>query len=342
MNQIKDNPVLVDVTRGPLVESRHRGAVAVVSDRGDLVLGVGDIQRLIYPRSAVKPFQAMVAVESGAFEAFGLGDSELALHCSSHNGEERHGTQVEDWLKKIGLGVQDLECGSHLPFWISKNPGFHAAFSGACPVYNNCSGKHTGFLTTARHLGGETAGYIDPAHPVQQATIKLIADMTGFAAEDMPVGMDACRAPVFGVPMERFAYGLARLGSQKGLNDDRAEAAFRVCRAMRAFPWNVAGTGRPETLLMEDKAFTGIAKCGAEGVYALTLPEQGLGVVVKVDDGSDRAAHVIAMAVLKYLGVLEGEALTRLGGLAETPVQNWAGRDVGVIRPVKGIFQSGA
>lgn len=342
MVQTKNNPVLVEVTRGTLVESRHRGAVAVVSDGGDLLLGAGDIGRLVYPRSAVKPFQAMVAVESGAFEAFDLGDAELALHCASHNGEERHGTQVESWLQKIGLGVQDLECGSHLPLWISKNPGFHGAFSGACPLHNNCSGKHAGFLTTARHLGGVTAGYIDPNHPVQQATVKLIADMTGFAAEDMPVSMDACRAPVFGMPLERFAYGLARLGSQKGLSDGRAEAALRVCRAMRAFPWNVAGTDRPETLLMEDKAFTGIAKCGAEGVYALTLPEQGLGIAIKVDDGGDRAAHVIAMSVLNYLGVLDGDAMARLAGLADTPIRNWAGREVGVIRPVENIFQSGA
>lgn len=338
MNQTKANPVLVEVTRGPLVESRHRGAVAVVDDMGKLVAGFGRSADLIYPRSAVKPFQAMVAVESGAFDAFGLGDAELALHCASHNGEDDHGTQVENWLSKIGLSAQDLECGSHLPLWISKNPGYSGSFAGSCPLHNNCSGKHAGFLTTASHMGGPTAGYIDLDHPVQQATVKLIAEMTGFAADDMPVSMDACRAPVFGMPLDRFAYSLARLGSQKGLSDDRAEAALRVSRAMRAFPWNVAGTGRPETLLMEDKAFTGIAKCGAEGIYALTLPEQGLGVAVKVDDGGDRAAHVIAMAVLKHLGLLDAQAMQRLAGLINTPVQNWAGQDIGVVRSVEGVF----
>ncbi|MBL4800344.1 MAG: asparaginase [Emcibacter sp.] len=342
MSQTNHNPILVEVTRGPLVESQHRGAVAVVNDRGEVVVSAGDIGRLIYPRSAVKPFQAMVAVETGAFAAFDLGDAELSLHCASHNGEERHGIQVEDWLEKIGLGIGDLECGVHMPFWISKNPGYSGAFAGACALHNNCSGKHAGFLTTARHMGGATADYIDPAHPVQQATIKLIAHMTGYAAEDMPVSMDACRAPVFGMPLERFAYGLARLGTQKGLEDRRAEAAMRVCRAMRAFPWNVAGTGRPETILMSDKAFSGIAKCGAEGIYALTLPDQGLGIAVKVDDGGDRAAHMVAMSVLDYLGVLNADAVVRLAGLTKTPIENWAGQEVGEVRPVEGVFLSSA
>ena len=333
------NPVLVDITRGDLIESRHRGAVAVVDDQGEVVASWGDIKALVYPRSAAKPFQAMVSVETGAFDAFGLGEAELALHCASHNGEAGHVDQVKDWLYKIGLNEQNLECGSHLPFWISRNPSYNGPFAGSCPLHNNCSGKHAGFLTTARHMGVSTIDYINPAHPVQQATAKLMAEMAGLDVEDMPVSMDACRAPVFGMPLKKFAYGLARLGTQKGLQDDRADAARRVSRAMRAYPWNVAGTDRPETLLMQETSFKGIAKCGAEGVYAMTLPEEGLGIAVKVDDGGERAAHVIAMAVLKYLGVIEGDGLSRLSCLAQSSIQNWYGMDIGVIRPAGNAFK---
>ncbi len=338
MTDIKANPLLVEVTRGDLIESRHRGAVVVVDEDGKIVAGWGDVDRLIYPRSAVKPFQAMVSVESGAFDAFNLTEGELALHSASHNGEEDHVGQVKNWLDKIGLSVNDLECGTHLPMWISRNPGYQGAFAGSCPLHNNCSGKHAGFLTTARYMGVSLSGYINPEHPVQQATKRLIADMTGVNCEDMPVAMDACRAPTFGLPLQRFAYGLARLGSGKGLGAGRTGAAERVCRAMRAFPWNVAGTGRPETLLMADKDFAGIAKCGAEGVYALTLPQQGMGLALKVDDGSDRAAHVIAMAVLHHLGVLNNKAMTRLSDLAQPPIRNWAGQDVGIMRCAKNSF----
>jgi len=338
MTDIKANPLLVDVTRGDLVESRHRGTVAVVDADGKIVAGWGDVAHVIYPRSAVKPFQAMVAVQSGALDAFGLSESELALHCASHNGEEGHVGQVKSWLDKIGLGVDDLECGTHLPMWISRNPGYQGAFAGSCPLHNNCSGKHTGFLTTARHMGVSLSDYINPEHPVQQATKRLIADMTGVAQDEMPVAMDACRAPTFGLPLQQFAYGLARLGSGRGLAGDRAGAARRVCRAMRANPWNVAGTDRPETLLMADGAFAGVAKCGAEGVYALTLPQQGMGLALKVDDGGDRAAHVLAMAVLHHLGVLNDEAMARLSDLAQLPIRNWAGQDVGSIRCAEGSF----
>lgn len=339
MTDIKANPVLVEVTRGGLVESRHRAAVAVMDDGGKMLYGRGDVARVIYPRSAVKPFQAMVAVESGAFDAFDLTEDELALHCASHNGEEGHVEQVKSWLDKIGLGVDALECGTHLPMWLSRNPGFKGSFAGSCPLHNNCSGKHTGFLTTARHMGASLSGYINPEHPVQQATARLIAEMTGVAQDDMPVAMDACRAPTFGLPLQQFAYGLARLGSGKGLVGDSAGAARRVCRAMRTHPWNVAGTGRPETFLMADKAFAGIAKCGAEGVYALTLPQRGMGMALKVDDGGDRAAHVIAMAVLHHLGFLGEADMARLSALTQTPITNWAGQDVGRVRCAKDGFQ---
>ncbi len=329
------NPILVEVTRGSLVESRHRGAIAVVNAEGQLVASWGDIDMITFPRSSLKPFQAMALVETGALDAFALGTEELALACASHNGEPGHVERVAAWLEKLGLGADDLECGSHLPIYLFLNPKLPPQALTLTNLHNNCSGKHAGFLTTALHLGAEIKGYVSPSHPVQRRVAKVVADLAGLSVDEMAVSIDGCSAPSFGLPLRSFAYALARLGNPTALAPERAKAARRIVEAMRMHPWLVAGTDRSNTTLMEDPDFPGIAKSGAEGFFAIALPEHRLGIAIKIDDGAGRASTVAAIAVLEHLGLLSTEALQRLDDLIHVSLKNDAGFEIGAIRPAQ-------
>ena len=187
-----DNPVLVEVTRGEMVESRHRGSVAVVDHEGRTVLSLGSIEAPIYPRSAIKPLQALALVETGAAEAFGLSDAEIALACASHDGEPRHVSTVEAWLARIGCSTGDLECGPQLPSHEASAATLIRTGREPGPEHNNCSGKHSGFLSVARQLGAPTRGYIDLEHPVQQTVLGILEQMTGLDLGDAPRGIDGC------------------------------------------------------------------------------------------------------------------------------------------------------
>lgn len=328
------NPVLAEVTRGGIVESQHRGSVAVVDSDGKLLYSLGDIERLHFPRSAMKPFQALATLESGAADAFALTEAEIALHCSSHNGEPEHVERVSGWLKKIDLDESSLGCGCQVPFFIMHNLSRVKESPEPSALCNNCSGKHAGFLTAARHLQASLQDYLSPAHPVHQNIIRLLSEMSDFPVDKFTLGVDGCSAPVFALPIRQFALALARLANPAELSPPRARAARQVIAAMRKYPWLVAGTDRIDTLLMQEKAFTGIAKCGAEGYYAMALPDQGLGVAIKIDDGGDRAAGVVATAVLNHLAVGNGPWSDGFRRIAEPEIKNWKGTVVGHIRAV--------
>ena len=174
------NPVLVDVIRGPLVESRHRGAVAVFDAEGHSIFALGDVTAPVFPRSAVKALQALPLIERGAADRFGLSDEELALACASHSGEAAHVAGVERILAKVGLTPSDLRCGAHWP--IAQAAAAVVARSGApTPLHNNCSGKHAGFLCVARALGVDHADYWRSEHPVQRLVRSVLEDFTGAA-----------------------------------------------------------------------------------------------------------------------------------------------------------------
>jgi len=326
------NPVLAQVTRGGIPESNHRGMVAVVNAQGELVAEWGDSSAPCFPRSAMKPFQAMSSIESGAFDAFQLTDRQLALHCSSHNGEPAHVQLVSEWLELLGLQEQDLACGCQTPFWVMNDWSRVKESPLPSPLCNNCSGKHAGFLTAALHVTGSTENYLSPDHPVQQRVAQLLSEMSGYAQERFTVGMDGCSAPVYALPVKNFAAAMARLASPSGLSESREHAARAVVDSMRHYPWLVAGTGRVDTVLMQDEAFTGIAKCGAEGFYAMALPEQELGIAIKIEDGADRAASVVAIAVLKQLGIFDEVDLDRLNKVSNPAIKNWQRKVVGEIR----------
>jgi L-asparaginase II len=327
------NPLLVELTRGSQVESRHRAAVAVVDTEGKLVLSAGDTDRPVYARSAIKSLQAIPLVESGAADAFQVSELELALACASHSGEPRHVAAVTAWLGRLGLSAADLECGPQLPGY---EPALIALLSDggeATAAHNNCSGKHSGFLTLARHLDGPTKGYVNYEHPVQQRILGVLEGMTGLDLGKAPRGIDGCGIPVIGIPLGNMALAMARLGNPDDQPEARQAACARLRRAVAAHPFMVGGSGRFDTRVMEltgDKAFI---KTGAEGVYCAAFPELGLGVALKVDDGAGRAAEVLMGRLLVHFGILSEGQAAGLGGLFVTPVLNRAGRRVGDIRP---------
>ena len=311
------NPVLVETTRGALVESRHRGAFAVVDVTGRVVASAGDTERPIYARSAIKPLQAIPLVESGAAEAFGLGDGEIALACASHRGESRHVAAVTAWLARIGCSVSDLECGAHLP----ANERALAELLGARETphaaHHTCSGKHAGFLTLARHLGLPTQGYIRLEHGVQQRMLGTLESMTGLTLGAAPRGVDGCGIPVLGVPLGNLALAMARLADPADQPEPRQAACARIRSAMAAEPFMVSGTGRFCTRVISETAGRALVKTGAEGVFCGALtgagsgagsgagPGADLGIALKIDDGAGRAAEVAMAGLLARFGLLD-------------------------------------
>ncbi|MBT3238697.1 MAG: asparaginase [Rhodospirillaceae bacterium] len=316
MDDLSENPVLVEVTRGEMVESRHRGAVCVTDAAGTVIAGLGDIERAVYPRSAIKPLQALSLVESGA----DISAEELALACASHNGEPEHVDLACRWLGRLGLDVDDLECGpSVMMEGLTGSP---------TRAHNNCSGKHTGFLATALDMGELSAGYIGVAHPVQQRVRRILGEITDLDLSNAPEGIDGCGIPVLAMPLHAMALGLARMADPSALTSERATAAQRITRAMMEHPFLVAGSGRFDTRLMAAVKEPVVVKTGAEGVHAAILPNRGLGVALKIDDGAKRAAEVTMAAVLSALGVAN-----IADDLISPVVLNAVGEEVGVIRP---------
>jgi len=329
------DPVLVEVTRGDAVESVHRGVFVVVDTEGRVVLSAGDPERAVFPRSAIKPLQALALVESGAADAEDVSGHEMALACASHSGEEAHVTAVGAWLDRLGLSETDLECGAHPPFDEQAQHALLAASRAPDRRHNNCSGKHTGFLTLARHLKAETAGYVGFGHPVQQSILGILEQMSGL--DDLaaaPRGIDGCGIPTIQMPLGNLALAMARFGSPDDEPERRQQACARIRSAMAAHPHAVAGTGRACTRVLCRLGETALVKTGAEGVYCGAFPTLGLGLALKCDDGAGRAAEVMLMRLLQRLQLLDEAAAADLADLARSPVRSRAGDRVGEIRPV--------
>ena len=325
------NPVLVEVIRGALVESRHRGAVAVVDAEGGAVFAAGDVAAPVFPRSAVKALQALPLIEQGAADRFALADRELALACASHSGEAGHVAGVERMLAKAGLSPSALRCGAHWP--VAQDAAAAAARAGGpSALHNNCSGKHAGFLCLACATGVDPAEYFRPEHPVQRCVRAVLEDFTGVALGRDVCAIDGCSVPTWAVPLERLAHAFARFGTGHGLGPDRARAAARLREACARHPWFVAGTGRFCTEIMTWFGTRVFVKTGAEGVYCGALPEQGLGIAVKCDDGAGRAAQAIMAALIARFLPLDAADRVALAPFVAPVLRNWNGFEVGAIR----------
>lgn len=329
-----DNPVIVEVLRGQVVESRHRGAIAVVDEDGRTVLSLGDIERPVFPRSAVKALQALPLLETGAADRYGLTAAELSLACSSHSGEPAHAETSAAMLAKAGREPGCLECGAHWP--MNEDAARALAGSGRRPsaLHNNCSGKHAGFVCLSCSQGADPAGYVGPDHTVQRLVKKAMEDMAGVTLDASLRGTDGCSIPTYATPIVALARAFARFGTGKGLPGDRAAAAKRLREAVAAHPFMVAGTGRFDTRLMDLLGPRVFSKTGAEGVYCASLPEQGLGIALKCDDGHGRAAEVMLAALVQKLLPLYGEQARGVADLATPVLKNWNGIEVGRLRAV--------
>ncbi len=338
VEQLVSKSAIIEVTRGDMVESRHRGRFAVVDARGKVVMSAGDLEQAIYARSAIKPLQALVLVESGAAAAFGLGNAELSLACASHNGEPRHTETVQAWLRKIGCHISDLECAAHLPYDETAAKAMLRADQQPTAAHNNCSGKHSGFLSYCRHQGIDTKGYIEFAHPVQQRVLGVLEMMCGLDLSKAPRGIDGCGIPVIGIPLGNLALAMARFADPWDQPEARQQACARLYQAIRQEPFMIAGSGRFCSRVITETNGRVIVKTGAEGVFCAALPDHGLGIALKVEDGATRAAEALMAGLLRQLGVVGEQDAVRLADAFNPEIKNRAGRVVGALRLATGSF----
>ncbi len=332
------NPVTVEVTRGNIVESRHRGIAVVVDGRGDVITAVGDIEAPTFPRSACKAMQALPLVESGAADAYGFGNRELALACSSHSGEDAHVETAAAMLARAGRSVETLECGAHWSF--DQATLIHQARTLDKPtaLHNNCSGKHSGFVCACCHMGFDPKGYVGHDHPLQAEIRAVMADLTGAPLGRDNCGTDGCSIPTYAVPLVALARGFSKMATGRGLGAQRAAASRRLIEACMAEPFFVAGTKRFCTKLMEVAPGRIFAKTGAEGVFCALIPETGVSIAVKCEDGSARAAEAIVAALLARQFDKDSAEEAALTGMANHSMRNWNGIAVGDVRVTDALF----
>lgn len=304
--------VLVEVTRGVLVENLHRGHVAVVDSRGKLLYSTGDPWHMTYWRSSAKPVQVLPVVEQGAAEYYSFTDRELALFCASHSGEAVHTDTVEKVLEKIGLDKSALQCGVHDP--VHKETARQLIEKGVKPnaLHHNCSGKHAGMLSLASYKGFDLSTYTEITNPLQQLILDYIANLTGYPRGDITIGIDGCGVPVHGMPLYNMALAFARMAAPAGLPDSTSEACRRISRAMYNCPEMVGGTDRFCTDLMRETKGKLIGKAGAAGVYCAGMIDSGTGIAIKCEDGQGKARDSATMEVLSQLNILDSTALASL------------------------------
>ncbi|TLS49935.1 asparaginase [Paenibacillus antri] len=323
---------LVSVTRGGLVECVHRGHVAVVDDGGRLLRSAGDPRHLTYARSSAKLLQAIPVVASGAVDRYGLDAREIALLCASHSGEEAHVEAVYRILGKLGIGEDALLCGAHPPYHKPSANALRRAGVSPKAVHNNCSGKHAGMLTLAKHLGATLHDYKSPDHPVQRAMLASYAAFAGVPAASVALGVDGCGVPVYGAPLSALALAYARLAAPTGAAPE-ADARRTVVEAVRAHPEMLAGTDRYDTALIRVTNGRVVGKMGAEGVFAVAAPGEGLGLAVKIEDGAQRALYPAVTEALLQLGWIDAAAGAELAEYHTPAIRNWGGDVVGAVLP---------
>lgn len=324
---------LAVATRGGIVEAVHYGSIAVVDRDGQVLHACGDPQASVFPRSSLKPFQAMPLVAHPQFARFGFDAREIALLCASHSGEPRHAETVVDMLGKIGAQKHDLMCGTHPPLYFEAMHIRPRAEDIYAVVHHNCSGKHTGMLALAKLLDAPLADYVDPAHPVQQAILDAVAHFSGVPRAKIVTGIDGCSAPNFALPLTAMACAFARLSNPQP--DARyGEAPRVILDAMSAHPEMVSGLKRLDLAIAHTGHGDWIPKSGAEAVIAMVVRSRGIGIAIKISDGAARALGPVAVDVLRQLGLISAVADTALESYAQPEIKNWRGVVTGAVLPV--------
>lgn len=322
----------IEVTRGQLVECNHTVHISVVNSEGEMFRYYGDPNRVTYARSSVKPIQAIQVLESGAIEQFGINEREISFMCSSHSGEPYHVECTRAILNKANVDIVKLNCGTHPP---GNSQIFKELIESGVELsqeHNNCSGKHSGMLISAKKLNEDLDTYLDINHPVQQRILENIAYVCDYKKEDIIIGIDGCGAPVHAMPLERFAYGFARMADSTKLGN-KGVYAEKITNSMMKYPQMVAGRDRFCTALMQvcgDRIF---GKAGAQGVYLVGDKNNKIGVAVKVEDGSGQAAACATLEILRQLELINDEELNKLSKFAKPTLLNARKDIIGEMRP---------
>ena len=333
-------PALVEATRGPIVESRHRGSLVIAHTDGGVMLEIGATQTPVYPRSSIKLAQALALVETGAADAFGFSDYELALACASHNGEARHVAAVAATLERLGLDADVLACGARWPYQHDDVADLIRAGAVPTRITNECSGKHAGMLAVALHQGFDPQGYGRPDHPLQRAIAEILSDVFDTPLDEAPCGVDGCSIPTRAVPLRALACGFARFFGGPELSLERRAAADRLFRACAAEPHAVAGVNRLDTEVMAHFGASVFLKGGAEGVYMVALPQLRVAAAVKIEDGASRAAQVVASAIVARFAVHSSADDTFMESRVYPDVTNARGDVVGRLQPTQDLRQA--
>ncbi len=318
--------------RAGLVESTHHGVAVAAHASGEILAAWGDPHHVTFPRSSLKPFQAIGLVETGAADALGLGTEALALSCASHRGEHLHDSRVRTWLERLSLDETALVCGPDYPTDEASAHDHIRAGRGKSRIWHNCSGKHCGFLSFARHIDAPLAGYDDPTHPCQRHYVEALSEFLGFSADDLTWGLDGCALPAPAMRMSDAAQALARLAARDTPSATRKAAIARLLDAMRAHPRLVSGTGTINEMMIAATDGEVLVKTGAEGFIVAMAPARGLGLAVKVADGASRARVAVLIEALRQLGVLSDSVAAQLTAQAVAPIRNSVGTVVGEIR----------
>ena len=324
---------MVELWRGGMLESSHSGHAVICDAGGQIVQAWGDPAAVIFPRSSCKMLQALPLIESGAADAAGLSDAQLALSCASHQGAAIHTGMVTQWLANLGLAEGDLRCGTHWPDDVAARNGLIKSDASPCQIHNNCSGKHSGFLTMNKHIKGGSE-YTEIDHPLQKAVRAATEEVTG---EESPgYGIDGCSAPNFATSVQGLARGMAFFAAASETGNARSKAAYRLTRAMATYPELVAGETRACTDLMRAMGGRVAIKTGAEAVFVAIIPERRIGIALKIADGGTRAAEAAITSLLIRAGVLDANhpaAQRRLG----RDLRNWRGFRTGELRLAQGF-----
>lgn len=323
----------IEVFRGEFIESSHHIHVAVVDHEGKLLYSYGDPNRLTFPRSAMKPFQAVPLVETGTAKAFGYSAEEISVSCASHSGEPFHREAVMNILGRANLEESDLQCGLHVPKDKASYKQLLREGKELTPVFSNCSGKHSGMLATAVHMNEDIHTYPEIGHPIQQRILNVIEEVCQYPKQNIGLSVDGCGLPVHRIPLYNAALGFARLANPQGtVSEPRASALETIRDAMMEYPEMVAGTKQFDTDVM--RAFKGniVSKLGAEGVQCIGIVDRGIGIAIKTEDGTERAAGVAAMEVLRQLGIGDETTDELLKDYIHAPVLNARNIKIGVVK----------
>ncbi|MGG0668544.1 asparaginase [Sporosarcina koreensis] len=331
--------VLVTVERGRLIESIHRGDIAIVNAKGEVISSVGDIGKVVFARSSMKPLQAIPVIETGAADHYHFDDGDLALACASHNGEKQHTKRATSILSRLELDEAHLKCGTHPPRRQEAYEELIRSGGESTAIHNNCSGKHSGMLATAKYMNENVDDYYKIDHPVQQRILSVISELTDVPKEDIEIGTDGCGVPVHGIPLRNLALGFARMADPSDLKETRQQSIGRVTDAMMNAPEMVGGTSRFCTDFMKHMRGKMFGKVGAEGVYCVGVPKAGIGIAVKIEDGNSRATSSVILEILSQMDLIDEKEAKVLESYHFPTLLNARKEKVGMLKPVFSIYQ---